>query len=368
MSAQHIGILGVGRLGLCFALNLERSGYRVTGVDIHEPYVNSLNQKTHHSPEPQVNELLQQSKHFTATTHIQDVLTDEVTLLFIMVATPSLPDGSYDHTQIERVAGALMNFGKRPKPVHLVIGCTVMPGYTQTLQQRLHEYNYTVSYNPEFIAQGSIIHDQMYPDQVLIGEANTEVGDALQAVYQTMCRSNPHMCRMDVLSAEICKIATNCFLTTKISFANSIGDLAVQAGASPDKILQAIGADSRIGAKYLNYGYGFGGPCFPRDNRALNVFARQQGYEMKIGEATDAVNQQHLEFQFNQLMQQNLPEYVFEEVTYKPGTVILEESQKLALAVKLARAGKVVVIHEKQLVMDALKQTYGNLFRYVELN
>lgn len=367
MEQMHIGILGIGKLGLCFGLNLERSGFNVTGVDVHEEYVNALNQKTFFSYEPHVNELLASAKNFNATSHIQQVLVDDVRLLFVMVATPSLPDGAYDHSQIERVVGALINSGRRENPTHLVIGCTVMPGYTQTLQTKLAEYNYTVSYNPEFIAQGNIIHDQLYPDQVLIGEANKEVGDVLQSIYGKLCKSSPRICRMDALSAEICKIATNCFLTTKISFANSIGDLAIKAGANPSAILNAIGADSRVGAKYLQYGYGFGGPCFPRDNRALNLFAKQTGYDLLIGEATDKVNARHLNFQFEQLLAENRDEYVFEGVAYKQGTVILDESQKLELAVKLAKAGKKVLVADNHVVVESLKAIYGDLFSYQTL-
>jgi nucleotide sugar dehydrogenase len=238
-----------------------------------------------------------------------------------------------------------------------------MPGYCATLQAKLSEYNYTVTYNPEFIAQGNIIHDQLYPDQILIGEGSEEAGTILTEIYGRLCRSQPTICRMDPLSAEICKIATNCFLTTKISFANSVGNLAVKAGANPEKILQAIGADSRIGHKYLQYGDGFGGPCFPRDNRALNLFAQQTDYRLLIGEATDEVNRQHLHFLFDQAMQ--TPEAItFDEVTYKKGTVILDESQRLALAVQLAKAGKRVIIIEKQAVINELKLRHGDLFTY----
>ena len=93
MEVNHIGILGIGKLGLCFALNLERAGYQITGVDIHEDYVAAINGKTYYSYEPEVNELLQASRNFVATSHIQDVLTADIKLLFVMVATPSLPDG-----------------------------------------------------------------------------------------------------------------------------------------------------------------------------------------------------------------------------------------------------------------------------------
>lgn len=367
---MKIGILGVGKLGLCFALNLERAGHHVLGIDISETYVKQLNDKTFSSYEPQVNPLLQQSTNFKASTHIADVLTDTYDLLFIMVATPSVPGGGYDHHQIERIAGALINFGRREKTVHLVIGCTVMPGYCDELQKQLAEYNYLVSYNPEFIAQGNIIEDQLYPDQILIGEANKQAGDMLEAVYKTLCKSSPVVCRMSRISAEIAKLATNCFLTTKISFANSIGDLATKAGAEPDKILAAIGADQRIGTKYLRYGYGFGGPCFPRDNRALNAYATSHNYEMLIGKATDEVNRQHLKFQLEDLLARHSSNevIVFNEVSYKPGTVIIEEAQQLELAIGVAKAGRKVLIREKQAVIEQLRSIHGALFMYEVLS
>lgn len=367
---MKIGILGVGKLGLCFALNLERAGYEILGIDISENYVQQLNDKTFQSYEPQVSNMLAISKHFTASTHIADVLIDEYDLLFVMVATPSVPGGGYDHYQIERIAGALINFGKRNKQIHLVIGCTVMPGYCDELQKQLDAYNYLVSYNPEFIAQGNIIEDQLYPDQLLIGEANTEAGDKLEAIYSKLCKSKPTVCRMGRLSAEIAKLATNCFLTTKISFANSVGDLAIKAGAEPDKILAAIGADSRIGNKYLKYGYGFGGPCFPRDNRALNAYAAIQNFDMLIGKATDNVNTQHLQFQLSELLAKYGKDelIVFNEVSYKPGTVIIEESQQLALAVAVAQAGRKVLIREKPAVIEQLQKLYANLFAYEVLS
>src|SRR5687767_11915583 len=167
---------------------------------------------------------------------------------------------------------------------------------------------------------------------------------------------------MSRLSAEICKLATNCFLTTKIAFANAIGDLAAMAGAQPDKILAAIGSDSRIGEKYLGYGYGFGGPCFPRDNRALGYFADNLGYDLKLSKATDQSNKEHLDFMFGQMNANHIDDgaIVFEHVTYKPGVNILEESQPMALALLLARAGKKVKICDSKAVIEEVKQNYGD--------
>ncbi|MCB9234393.1 MAG: UDP-glucose/GDP-mannose dehydrogenase family protein [Bacteroidia bacterium] len=366
---ETIAILGIGKLGICFALNLERSGYAVLGVDISPAYIETVNRKTLRSFEPRVEEYLLESRNFEATTSLHEALESEAEMFFVCVATPSTPGGGYDHYQIDGIADQLEKFGPNPNPRHLVIVATTMPGYCDELSARLSPLNWRVSYNPEFIAQGNIIHDQQYPDQVLIGEADEIAGQKIEAVYRQMCKNEPVFCRMRRLSAEICKIATNCFLTTKISFANSIGDLATLVGAEPDKILQAIGSDSRIGGKYLGYGYGFGGPCFPRDNRALGKFARDAGYDLLISEATDEVNRRHLDFQF-QLWMDNFKEdqpILFDYVTYKKDSILLIESQQLALAEKLARAGRQVMIREREVVVEELRARYGELFQYLIL-
>lgn len=364
--SETIGIIGVGKMGLCFALNLELSGFRVLGMDMDKDYVNKINDRTLRSPEPQVNELLKASKNFHTTTDLKTIL-DETDIIFISVATPTSDEG-YDHSQVDRVLDLIASFGKQPLRKHLIIACTTIPGYCDKAAAKVAPYNISLSYNPEFIAQGSIINDQQYPDQVLIGEADKNAGDAIENIYRRLTKSNPRFCRMSRLSAEICKLATNCFLTTKISFANAIGDLAIAAGAEPEKILSAIGADSRIGDKYLKHGFGFGGPCFPRDNRALRLYADKIGYDLLISQATDKTNAYHLEFLLKQWLKrhEDSKEVVFDYVTYKPGSVILEESQQLALAVKMAQAGKRVRIRERMAVIKEVKKIYGDLFQYEE--
>lgn len=361
---KKIGVIGIGKLGLCFALNAERSGYLVTGVDVSETYVKHLNKKKFRSPEPLVNEYLQEAKNFFAGTDLSTALHAD--LIFVFVATPALPDGSYNHEQIERIAAQLLSLPKPTSAKHLVIGCTTMPGYCNTLAAKLNSHNYTVSYNPEFIAQGSIIRNQQNPDLILIGEENESVGNAIEVIHRSFCQSTPTVHRMDRLSAEIAKLATNCFLTTKISFANSIGDLAIKAGADVTKVLQAVGADSRIGNKYLSYGDGFGGPCFPRDNRALQKFADTVQQPLPLASATDKVNEQHLHFQIQTLLKAHKPDECIEidGVAYKAGTVFIDESQRLKLALLLAQQNRKVIVTDRTEVIEQVKSIYGNLFEY----
>ena len=361
---QKIAVVGVGKLGLCFALNLERSGFEVLAIESNIDYLQKLQNGTFSSVEPQVNELMLNSQSIQFTDDISEIVRQDFRDIFIMVATPSLPDGGYDHTQVNRVVEKLKSISNGTQR-HLYVGCTTMPGYCNELAEDVKDHGYTVSYNPEFIAQGAIINDQQYPDQVLIGEPNKEVGDRLQSIYEAMVLNKPVYCRMDVLSAEIAKLATNCFLTTKISFANSIGDLAVKSGADAEKILAAVGADSRIGNKYLGYGFGFGGPCFPRDNRALGKFASEQNYPLRLSEATDRVNNEHYEFQLQQYLKNfdASDEIVFEGVAYKKGTSQITESQPLRLAVGLVQAGRKVRIIDSQEVLDQINLMHPGIFQ-----
>jgi nucleotide sugar dehydrogenase len=246
-----------------------------------------------------------------------------------------------------------------------------MPGYSDKAQQDLADLNYTVSYNPEFIAQGSILRDQASPDIVLIGEGNEDAGDLIEETYNRMTINDPSIHRMSRIEAEITKISLNCFLTTKIAFANMIGDILKSSNARPEVVLRAIGSDSRIGLKYLNYGFGYGGPCFPRDNRALSIYADDNNINARISKATNLCNAEHLKFQVEDYIKShkkdNNRKIVFDTVTYKPGTTILEESQQLAFAVALAKEGYTVLVRESSDVINELRKTHGDLFQY-EIN
>tara|TARA_R100000951_G_C2652478_1_gene184837 strand:+ start:5058 stop:6143 length:1086 start_codon:yes stop_codon:yes gene_type:complete len=357
---SNITIFGVGKLGVCFALNLERVGYSVLGVDVHPEYVDSLNNKTLKSPEDLVEEMLQGSENFTATTDMDQGIEYSDTL-FVLVATPSLENGKYDHTQIDWLSNQLIKRGRQESPKDIIIGCTTMPGYCDELQDRLAEYNYKVSYNPEFIAQGTIIRDQKSPDMVLIGSPDEQSAEKIATIYDNMTDNSPSIFKMSPLSAEICKISLNCFITTKIAFTNMIGDVATKVGAEPQKILNAIGADSRVGNKCTVYGYGYGGPCFPRDNRALGIYAKEEECSIHISDATDKCNEDHLQFMIDNF---EGDEVIVRGVTYKPQSVMIEESQQLAYAVGLAKKGVKVTLIDKPEVLSEVKSLYGDLFTY----
>jgi len=182
------------------------------------------------------------------------------------------------------------------------------------------------------------------------------------------CTENePRMARMAAESAEITKLTVNCFVTTKISFANSIGDLAdVTPGANKFDILGAVGADSRVGSKCLRPGYGFGGPCFPRDNRALGKYMESMGIATCIPVATDDYNNFHAGFMAKQKADEGLEEYVFTDVAYKPNCAInmIEESQPLRVAEMLTKLGKKVKISDREGIITMVRREFGPMFEY----
>jgi nucleotide sugar dehydrogenase len=354
---KDISILGVGKLGLCLALNLEKKGFNIIGVDIVENYVESLTNKTFYTSEPYVNDYLYNSKNILFTTDVEKALKNDI--LFVVVSTPSTLDWKYDHSQIERIADQLVQFGRQSKRKDLIINCTTFPGYCDILQQKLEDYNYKVSYNPEFIAQGTIIRDQIMCDNVLIGEADKYAGDLIENIYRQMVESNPIYNRMTRTEAELTKLSVNCYLTTKISYANMVGDIANRLGCNADRVLEAVGTDSRIGNKYIKPGFGFGGPCFPRDNRALTKCGEEVGIDAAISKATDEMNEKHLQYQIEDFIKshQNKEETIeIDFVTYKKDSILIEESQQLKFALKLKELGyKIKILDQRQEVLNQLK-------------
>jgi UDPglucose 6-dehydrogenase len=368
---KSIGILGAGRLGICTALILEKAGYDVVCYDVNPWIRAAINTRVLPSPEKGVSAMLAEAKNIRAVDTLQEILHLDV--FFCVVATPSLPDGSYNHQYVDALTDEMISClskGGVSKKL-LNVCCTTMPGYCDSLQKKFdaHDIPVDVCYNPEFIAQGDILRGFVHPDILLIGEANQECGDNLVSIYNTFVVGTPRVCRMTRTEAELTKIAINCFITSKISFANTIGDVCLEKGLNADRVLQAIGGDSRIGAKYLGWGHGYGGPCFPRDNRALCLYTNQQGIRNQIGEATDSTNQTHLEYlasKLKALAKETGKHLLFRDMAYKPGTIILEESQNLALAVKMDLEGYQVFVQESSDLQRELQKLHPNQFLYLD--
>ena len=262
---------------------------------------------------------------------------------------------------------------------NFVVGCTVNPGDCDKFAEKLPD-SVNIFYNPEFIAQGSIINDLQHAYMVLLGHSNGKDLDYvikdIQSLYKKIQVTRAIVCSMSLKAAEITKIAVNCFLTTKISYANMLGDVLHRAGCGSEvaTVLGAIGTDERIGRKYLNWGVGYGGPCLPRDNRAFAHFVERLGVldAANIGKATDRINFEHgaylIEY-WKEMNTNNLPFY-FDHVSYKKGTDIITESQQLRLCADLLNEGFRVYIHDDKNVTnqiyDQMVYEYGDRVRFVD--
>lgn len=367
---MKVGVIGAGRLGICFALLCEEAGYDVLVSDIRKDYVDSLNKREIITNEPEVSDLLKSAKRFRATTDNMEVI-NECDLIYTLVATPSLPDGSYSISSVWDVVDCFSDVKDKKS---FVIGCTTNPGDCDKFAKKLPS-NIEVYYNPEFIAQGSIIGDLRNADMVLLGynteRKNEKTIDSIRELYSKIQITQENVYEMSNTAAELAKIAVNCYLTTKISYANMVGDVLRKAGCENeiDNVLESIGDDSRVGKKYLKYGFGYGGPCLPRDNRAFAAYAKSLGLNHNLGFVTDEINNQHADYLCDYFESVGNGVFYFDSVAYKKDTDIITESQQLRLAKDLLTKGyKVYVRNDFRTVnqiREDLESQYGDRVQFV---
>jgi UDPglucose 6-dehydrogenase len=245
-----------------------------------------------------------------------------------------------------------------------------MPGDTMKLKNLIEEISgkvagkdFGICYNPEFIALGSVIRDFLNPDFVLIGEYDKRSGDILEEMYKSVCLNNPPIMRMNIINAEIAKIALNSYITMKMTFANFLAELCERyEGADVDVITRAIGTDSRIGVKYFKGGPSYGGPCFPRDNRAVALVAERVKVNSTLPKLIDSLNKHHTE-RIAEIIRQNLKENSTVSIlglTYKPNTNVIEESVGINLSNILLKSGSYNLKLYDPLAKDSLKQVFDD--------
>jgi len=374
---MKIGIIGAGRLGLTFALLCEKNGYEVNVSDVREDYVFNLNQKICLINEPLIQSMLLDSTKFSATTNNLEVIKNS-DIIFIFVATPSTLEGNYDTTKVFDVVSDFYSANSQEIPLYnkkVIIGCTTNPGDTEQVQQRLNMFNIQVAYNPEFIAQGEIVKGLEQSDIVLIGTEYTELGNNLIDIYKKIQTTDVNAYVMSPKAAELTKIGINCFLTTKISYANMMGDIMIKSGLENEigMVLSAIGGDTRVGKKYMNYGFGFGGPCLPRDNRALGHYAKNLGMELNLPLTVDNFNKEHANFLKEYYIGKNPDKtvpFVMNYITYKKGTDITEESQQFQLCIDLLDEGytlNVVEIDSVSKQLNSLSESYNGRLKFFKV-
>jgi UDPglucose 6-dehydrogenase len=370
---MKLSIVGLGKLGAPMAAVMAHKGHTVVGVDVNPAYVTAIQQGRAPVNEPHLAEMIQANRaRLSASTDCEEaVMATEVT--FIIVPTPSGPDGTFSTRYVLSVAEKIGSALRRKNGWHLVVlSSTVMPGSTGgQLRPLLEELSgkrcgedFGLCYNPEFIALGSVIRDMLNPDMILIGESDARSGDLLASLYQQACESNPRIQRMNFVNAELTKLSVNTFVTTKISYANMLAQVCeTLPGADVDVVTSAIGCDSRIGQKYLKGALGYGGPCFPRDNVAFSALARANGVPALLAEATDQLNRRQVP-RLAELILSRLPKggtVGILGLSYKPDTEVIEESQGLELAKRLSATGVAVMVYDPAAMPNARSQFAGNV-------
>lgn len=345
-------VIGLGKLGLTWALVLSEAGIEVCGYDKNvntREYIKTGREAT---SEPGNKELLE--KHLGKNFQVIDSLstTSGITeRYFVVVPTPSGDDDTFNTVFVEEVFNELDSILlKTDKTVDIVLVSTVMPGalrscigsqFSDENKQKIISAKLNFLYNPEFIALGTVMKDMLEPDFVLIGSDDEAAANRLASVYQIVNGAGINICKMSIESAEITKIAINTFLTLKISYANLIGMIAQRIeNTDPEDIYKAVGSDSRIGTKYLRPGIGFGGPCLPRDTRAFSQLCRSLGLPPDIPQASNTINEttkkNHVNFVdgiIKEVISRNIsnPSIGYVGLTYKTSSWLTEDSQQLEM-------------------------------------
>jgi len=338
MIIEKLAVIGCGKLGAPLVACLAKAGHSVVGIDINENLIQDLKSRKILWHEPNLINYLETFKDSIKFTSNFDENLQEVSTSFIIVPTPSDSNGVYS---IDFVLSAVKNLCEKINESYfqshtIVIVSTVMPGDTEgriTAAVKLvagkNFEKFKICYSPEFIALGSVIHNLENPDMILIGQSDEVVGSKLEKILLSMTVNNPAVLRLSTAEAEIAKIAINSFVTTKISFSNQISEICENfANTSSVNVLKAIGTDSRIGNSYLKQGTSYGGPCFPRDNRAFAKFAETLGVSLDLAIAADSINNRQ-KTRLNQLLTKVTPKIKSVLVvgfSYKPDTDVYEES------------------------------------------
>lgn len=345
---RSISVLGLGKLGAPLAAAFAARGFRVVGADVDAKKVEAVNRGEAAVHEPGLAELMRESEGRLSATQMVEEAVRDTEASFIVVSTPSEPDGGFSLRYVLPCIEAMGKTLRGKGGFHLVVlTSTVMPGSTGGAVRAALErasgktcgQHFGLCYSPEFIALGSVIRDFYFPDFLLIGESDTRSGEMLAEIYRRTCKNTPFVARMNFINAEITKLAVNTYITTKISYANMIARLCEKLPeADANVVTNALGLDTRIGPRYLKGAVSYGGPCFPRDNRALAALAAKVGASSGLAEATDAFNRAQIKLLAKMVMSHRTGDGAVGilGITYKPDTEVVEEAFGLLLAQELS--------------------------------
>ena len=295
---MKISVIGLGKLGLPFSFFLSSKKYKVLGYDINEKIENEI-KKNKINIEPNLNKYIKKYKNnFRFEKKIKDLI-HQTDITFLVLPTPSLSNGSFSNNYIMNILKIICPYikNKNKKNHLLVITSTVSPGsceevFIPYLKKRglKNNIDFSLIYNPHFIAQGTTIYNLENPDLLLLGTDNDKAYEIIKRFYRKIYKLEIFK-KTSLREGEISKIAINSYITSKISFANYISELCeTSKNTDAKKVLDVVGNDKRINHKYLKIGTKFSGPCFPRDNKALSHYSKKQKISSIIPDKNDSIN------------------------------------------------------------------------------
>lgn len=374
---MNIAIVGTGYVGLVSGTCFADTGAVVTCVDVDAAKIERLKNGDIPIYEPGLDELVLKNVkagRLKFTTDLASVLNEQE-IVFSAVGTPPDEDGSADLKYVLQVAKTI---GENLNRYLVVVTKSTVPVGTarkvrNTIQAELDkrgvDVKFDVASNPEFLKEGNAIKDFMSPDRVVVGVESEEAKKTLTKLYKPFLINNFRVIFMDIPSAEMTKYAANSMLATRISFMNDVANLCELVGADVNMVRAGIGADTRIGRKFLYAGCGYGGSCFPKDVKALIKTADDQGYSMEVLKAVERVNERQKSILFDKLCKAYKGESLKGKtialwgLSFKPETDDMRESTALVMIKLLLEAGCVVRAYDP-VAMDECRRRIGDSITY----
>ena len=367
---MNVVIVGTGYVGLVSGTCFAEMGMHVQCVDVDANKVARLQKGEIPIYEPGLDDMVVRNTaagRLTFTTSLPEALA-EAAVLFIAVGTPTSVDGSADLKYVLQVAKTI---GENLSQYCLIVDKSTVPVGTaklvkQTIQAELDKRGVDISFDvaskPEFLKEGDAIKDFMTPDRVVVGVDSEKAKEVLSRLYRPFLLNNFRVIFMDVASAEMTKYAANAMLATRISFMNDVANLCDKVGADINMVRKGIGADGRIGSKFLYAGCGYGGSCFPKDVKALIKTGNEYGVPMGVLQAVELVNESQKTILFRKLQkyisldQLKGATVALWGLSFKPNTDDMREAPSVVLANALLAVGCKVKVYDPIAMEEAHKQ------------
>lgn len=367
---MKITVIGTGYVGLVSGTCLAEAGHDVTCIDINEEKIAKLNKGISPIFEPGLTELIQ--KNFGAgRLHFTTKLTDAVDSAAIFFALPTPPggDGQADLSFVIKVAEDIAPIIQ--DYTVFINKSTVPVGTSKKVRDVIAagaKVEFDVVSNPEFLREGFAVQDFMNPDRIVVGTSSSTARKVLEEIYYPFTSVGAEFVAMDEASSEMTKYAANSFLAMKISFMNEIANLCELTGANVDNVRQGIGADERIGRRFLYAGAGYGGSCFPKDVMALEKIARLHEYDFKILNAVMEVNARQRQLFVEKVIQRygedlSSKTLALWGLAFKPDTDDIREAPAIDIINELVRRGAKVVAYDPE-AMDNVRGLIGDVITY----